>query len=280
MNSPYDRHHRPRPRTRPRVGRRGESLGSKIRGITLIGLSLAAAVVLIVAVQVFKPAERNEVTLCPVDQLIPTRHTIILVDRTDPLSADAELRQRSLIENVMRSLAVDEKFTLLEVNASEPFAPLVHRSLCKPPASGNSLYENPRRIAERYEASFAEPFSDAIQSIEAGDGEDWSPIFSSIRAVALRPDFSDLVAQRRLIIVSDMLENTADYSVFRNRIDPNLIRNAPTYRPARLDGVQVDVRWVERRNPSYARRQNESLETFWVSLLTHSNARVQYGPAL
>ncbi|MFP4520225.1 MAG: hypothetical protein ACLFQ5_12305 [Oceanicaulis sp.] len=221
--------------------------------------------------------ERDLATLCRLDQPLPAGHTIILVDKTDPLPADAASRLEVLIDQVRETLKVDDKLTLLEVDASNGFEPIVHFSLCKPPETGNDLYQNSRRIAEAFAAGFGDPLQAVQGEITAGGGEDFSPIFDAVSAAALRPDFSELVARRRLIVVSDMLENTTRYSVFAaNRPQAAAFRSAPAYRPARLWGVQVDVMLVERREPPYARRQTEELRTFWLDLFTEAGAATAY----
>lgn len=222
--------------------------------------------------------------LCPVEAVESPGHTIILVDQSDPLTLDVRERLESLVLETGHELPVWHRLTLLGLDGETGNRPIEHFSLCKPPATGNFIYENPETIAARFEEEFRGPLDRALASMIDGDERDWSPIAEGVRRVSLRPDFTSSPGERRIIIVSDMLQHTRETSFLREgghtaNFDRFIAQN-PYFRLPRLDGVIVEVRWIENPIPTRADDQTREVERFWNEFFFNSGAHVVYGPPL
>lgn len=211
-------------------------------------------------------------TLCPTDRSVP--HTVLLVDRTDPLTEEHTALVLKTIERVKTSLRVDERFSLFLIEGGAPVVPTPVFSLCKPAdgSEANPLYENKRLLGLAYAKGFGDPLSLVVETLEESAQAVTSPIMETIRQIALRPDFAPSVGERKLIIVSDLLQNVPAYSHYRSAPDIASFQKLPyatTVRPD-LSGVVIDLVYL--RNPNARARQGEEHLAFWIEYLTLAGA--------
>lgn len=190
--------------------------------------------------------------------------TAIVLDVTDPLNVD----QATQLQEHLRGLEA-EKFQPGDVVTvwrlgSSPEGPL-HRQLLLhcPPRQANPIYQNPIRVAARYDSLFARPLRQVVEKLPTGTPARWSPIMEALRAVSEAPEFRGGVGPHRLILVSDLQQNTTRVTLCTRLPSFDSFRRSQlvsTLLPD-LHGVVVEVLFIPR-----ARHDLESelaLQHFW-----------------
>jgi hypothetical protein len=200
--------------------------------------------------------------------------TAIVLDGTDPMSAG----QVAQLQEYLRRLEAEEfqpgdLVTVWSLGSSAE-GPL-HRELLLhcPPWQANPIYQNPVRVAARYDSLFAWPLRQAVEALSAGAPARWSPIMEALRAVSEAPEFRDDIGRHCLILVSDLQQHTPRISLCTRPPSFNVFRQtrlASSLRPD-LRGIAVLVFFVPR-----ARHDLESelaLEHFWRAFLKDAGAQ-------
>ncbi|MEA1941985.1 MAG: hypothetical protein U9P68_07060 [Pseudomonadota bacterium] len=240
--------------------------------IGLFNLVIIAAVLgaISYAAFVLKPAEYDSQTLCLADSTPP--HSVVVIDKTDLYSSAQADAIGDLILRARDALAVGERFSLYELNESGELRNTNRFSLCNPGAGEqvNPLYRNPERVQARYNALFAEPLDRALADLVTPKDAPSSPIIEALARLGQDPSFDRTVPRRRIVLVSDMLQNSEIFSVygrrrgtFEQRVPPpgavaDIIRE--TYGDS-LRGVELEIRLIPR--DSWEAEQRGVLQAYW-----------------
>jgi hypothetical protein len=106
-------------------------------------------------------------------------------------------------------------------------------------------------------------------SLDGATGAEQSPILESIQSVALtelqKPGQEKL--PKRLIVASDLLQNTTDVSFYRGLPEPKTFTDSAVFRRLRTDlsGVEVELWMLERSDA--ATTQPRSLADLWERII-------------
>jgi hypothetical protein len=202
-------------------------------------------------------------TLCRTDAPL-VAHTIILVDATDRLEARHRRKLRAVLAQERARLSQYDRLTLMRINVRRPQEPgiLFSRCLPRPPEQTNPLFENARMTQRRWDEEFASALDRALRSAGSSGPARASPIVAGLRAVAADPDFGAEIPQRRLVLVSDLLEHDPQgFSLYVSAANYAAWRAAaPTGPP---DLARVDLRVVPLDRPDHAERQSAAVDLFW-----------------
>ena len=134
---------------------------------------------------------------------------------------------------------------------------------------------NPDIARRRYEEEFLGPLDEHLAELLAGPGALASPILKTVQAMAVDafqpPDFR---LPRQLIIVSDMVQHSEDWSFFRDPLDFSALAGHPDYPTmgVDLDGVNVSVFFLARRGMA-GRIQAGPIREFWDEYFLDQGAR-------
>lgn len=212
-------------------------------------------------------------TFCPVSG--PKSVTVVLIDATDSFDP---LQARALHNRVNQIQADIERGGALEIYLvapieDAPLSPLIKR--CNPGRyeDASMWSENPRLVERNWRDGFRVPVDEALRQAEAAPPASVSPILASLKSVALtafaepRPDQA-----HRLILISDLLEHTSKFSLYRSAPDAVAVLSDPTLRSLRppLDGVDVELLIVDRGS----KRQTPQLGTFWEEMISAGGGRL------
>ncbi|MCO4861254.1 hypothetical protein MKD38_06205 [Cupriavidus sp. WGlv3] len=235
---------------------------------------VAAALIGVVYVTLTKEKGVDKATLCPANG--PTGHVVLLVDQTDPFNFvqkrafEAELQTLVLRRTPKGSLlsvyVLGEDFTL---NAE----PLVE--LCNP-GSGedkSALTSNLTRLRKQYEERFVQPLMQQSEKLVSATPAKKSPIFEMLQLIGINAFRKhDIQGERRLIVVSDMLHNTPEFSMYKGLPDFDAFTDTAYGRKAQADlsGVEVELDYLV-NDPKIQTRRNLS---FWEAYFNKARARV------
>ena len=203
----------------------------------------------------------------------------ILLDRSDALTPlqkrGAQQRVRSLIEEAVPG-------TRVRLHVLDPDDPLLIETLfdgCRPVdgSRANALTQNERRLRARWRDEFERPLQDHLRESLRDAPADVSPLLEAIQSVALQ-DFAAAAApgrDRRLLVVSDMLQHTPRYSHYRNDpLDYERFATLPYASDvgAALRDVDVEIAYVGR--PAHAARQTIAHGLFWEGHVDANGGRL------
>lgn len=188
-------------------------------------------------------------TLCPEDG--PIAFTILLIDGTDSFSPIQHADIERNLQALANSLDVGERLTIFaptEMTETAFLKPIFEK--CNPgtDAEVSGLTQNPKQIQLRYEKGFRDRLIETLQGGLSTTEKSISPIMAMIQAAAITGYPVGAGFPKRLVIVSDMLENTADYSQYTQSLDFETVKKRPFFAhlSTNLDGAEVEILYVTR----------------------------------
>jgi hypothetical protein len=241
-----------------------------IGGIALICLALAATAAL--AFFYFSSPRKltlDASSLCPVDG--PRGITVVLVDTSDEIK---ETTRQDILTFLHDEITALSEYHKLDIRVLD-IANARSRSLfskCNP-GDGNGLSEwtaNPRIARIRWIESFMKPANGAVNSSLDPAKAKSSPIMGAVQDIALT-QFSSAAVQevpKVLILISDMLEFTQDYSQYPSAGDLSYqrFRQSRAYLKFRTDlhSAGVTIQYVPRTSPKIDTRRHIEFWREWI----------------
>jgi hypothetical protein len=176
-------------------------------GVLFSVLAISATVWLL------RPADLDPSTLCPIDRRLEG-HTVVIVDRTDRWTPAMGAALTQLVENAQRDTDRYEKFSIVSLDAEQSVHPLF--SVCNPgePTFWSDLYRGRRYTTRDFEQRFVGAAERVIEQVREPAEAPTSPIVEYMRRWLGSDDFNANIRRRRLILVSDMRQNSALYSIY------------------------------------------------------------------
>lgn len=232
----------------------------------IIGV-LALAVLIYLFVRGQRGSRAFDAANCPEDGDYAAQ-LAILVDPSDTLTNVQEgsgaPRVLETIENGVPATTEIQVFTVSRAGRGDTRS--VFR-VCKPvhPDEVGSFTGNPALAERRYQEEFLAPLEQALAALLSVEGDSISPIVEGIQVAAVsafQPRDADI--PRRLLIVSDMIQNSRNLSFYREPVDFGPLSRNPDYGTLRVDlsGVEVSVFLLARRGGA-GRIQGGTLHGFW-----------------
>jgi hypothetical protein len=179
---------------------------------------LFSVLALSVTVWLLRPANLDAATLCPTDKPL-AGHTVVIVDRTDLWTPAMGSALTQLVENAQRDTDKYEKFSIVSLDAQQSVHPLF--SVCNPgePTFFSDLYRGRRYTTRDFEDRFVGAAERIVEDVREPSEANTSPIVEYVHRWLGSDDFNANVRNRRLILVSDMRQNSALYSMYASAED-------------------------------------------------------------
>lgn len=247
-----------------------ERASSEGRKATAKIILVVAIVLLVGGVYFWAASSRRDLD----EQLCPTRPdsvTVLLVDVTDPMNMAQRQDFENQLTKLKNSIPRYGKLIVAKVDTTGDrlLAPVITR--CNPGTADDvsSATGDPASVQKQWDEGFDAPLTDAFRRLDSATGADKSPILESIQSVALtelqKPGQEKL--PKRLIVASDLLQNTADISFYRSLPDSKSFTDSPVFRRVRTDlrGVEVELWMLERSDA--ATTQPRSLADLWERII-------------
>jgi hypothetical protein len=244
-----------------------------VAAVALLAVT-AVIVAWVVYTQVSRVPPLDNTTMCPAAG--PLGHIVLLVDKTDPLN----FTQRQAFSVAMKELVetkVPEGHLLSIFVLGEKFeqsaVPLIE--LCNPGSDlGKSeLNANLKRLRKQYEERFVRPLDEAAKALLADEPAKASPIFEMLQLVGINGFRKHGVkGPKRLVLVSDMLHNTPQFSMYAGPADFELYEATDYAKKtqAQLRDVVVELQRLM-TTPRLQTRRNLS---FWERYFERAGARL------
>lgn len=221
------------------------------------------------------PPVLDPVTLCPA---MPDTISVLLVDVTDTLSLPQRQDFRNQLERLRGSIPRYGKLSVFKVDplSDQLLTPLIER--CNPGTAEDvsSWTGNKTKTAALWENNFKAPIDTAFDELARASNAPESPILESIQSVALT-QLNNRAADgkvKRLIITSDLLQNTSRISFYNGLPTPESAVASDAFRMLRTDlrGVEVEL-WMLQRADS-RERQPIQLIKLWTAMISEMGAKI------
>ena len=253
---------------------RGESSFGKLLAV-LIGLAVILAIGSIFYINMSKvKIEIDPNTLCQVDQK-PTDIIAILIDATEGLPERAARQASIRIKQALSSAPENSLINLYSIKSGNEshIEPIAH--ICKPSSGENvsNLTGNKNYSIKQYKERFLKPLKFQIDDLIDAKSSSTSPLIESMQSAIIESfEANANTGEKRLIIVSDMIQNTNLYSFYREKPsykNYNDISAQSGKGILRLDGIKVEILVVARSFPKGTRKD---VVDFWSHFLTDKGA--------
>ena len=210
-------------------------------------------------------------TLCPLDGARGV--TIVLIDASDDLPEIAKRQVTRLLLDIADSLPAYYQLELRTLDTAVPAGRIVF-SKCNPGDGANlsELTANPQLARRRWKDGFQIPVEASLKGSLQPARATASPIMGTIQQIAV-DRFTGRAADKQakaLIIVSDMIEHTPDYSQYTGDLTFDRFKRSRAYLKYRTDLQKADV------TIHYVQRQTQRLLTtdlirFWLEWVKDNN---------
>ncbi|MBI3438969.1 MAG: hypothetical protein HY054_10075 [Proteobacteria bacterium] len=201
---------------------------------------LGGVFLLSAAVWFFRPADLDPDTLCPTSRPI-AGHTVVIVDRTDRWTSGMSAALRQLIESAQRNTQQYQKFSIVALDAENSTHPLF--SVCNPgaPTFWSDLYHGHRYTVHDFDQRFVGAADRVVEEVSQPSEAPESPIVEYVHRWLGSDDFNASIAQRHLILISDMRQNSPLYSLYRQPSGEGLTQVAQQQIGQAARGANLDV---------------------------------------
>jgi len=245
--------------------------------LLVVALVLGASVFGLYIWKKGQQVKADPITLCPVDS--PRGITVLLIDRTEPLNL---IQKEDLRQHLARLRDTLPLYSAIEVYSIGPTASGVLKPeaprICNPGRGQglSPLVANPALVERQWQSLFAVPLERILDQLLKDGEQPTSPILESIQSVALTA-FAPLPTElrpRRLIVASDMLQNTPELSHYDQVIPLSQLGTTSYYHRVRatLTDVEVEILYVRRDTG----RQGAAHIQFWQDYFADSGARLTH----
>ncbi len=218
----------------------------------------------------------DRTTLCPAKG--PKGHYVLLVDKTDPLT----FLQKEAFEVTLKELVerkIPEGYLLSVFALGEDFKenakPLIE--LCNPGRGDNksAITNNPKKLERQYQENFLKPFLKQSEQLLGKQSAETSPIFEMLQLVSINAFRThDIKGERRLILMSDMLHNTPQFSMYKEKTltDYAVFTTSDYGRKTQLNLHEVEIELHYLMNsPQFQTKRNLK---FWEDYFNKAGARI------
>jgi hypothetical protein len=180
--------------------------------------------------------------------------TVVLLDVTDNLTLQEKQAVINNFQDLVLQAAPNTSFEVFRVQdiSGSLLAPVGGAfNQVQGTAEANPLVSNPQQQRKIWLDDFKQPLMEALETAISAESADRSPIMESVQSVALTslltPHAKTL--PRRLVLVSDLLQHTSEFSFYRSIPDFPSLSSDSNYAKIKtnLVGVEVEL-WVLRNH--------------------------------
>lgn len=252
-------------------------------------LSILALVILgsFIAAYVTKSKEASnisrdaETAYCRKDVL--PESTVIVIDHTDSINPTQKASLERRLWDVASNVEKNGSIRFYSVDANDHEILNAEFELCNPGSEKDvSDWDGNKRLAhKRYEKLFSGIVKEKMDGILSADTASRSPIMKSVQAAVVNSFIGgeNKAVKKRLVLVSDLLEHSSDFSLYGNAPDFETFRKGNYWPSVKADmkDVEVTIFWLNRKGSE--KFQKPQLKTFWQMYFIEQGAsKVRFIP--
>ena len=248
--------------------------------IGIVGIVAVLAVMISVAFFYFdiqkKQHTYNAETLCPIGVYSP-KYIALVFDKSDEYNKVQQQFLRRFFTEFKAQILPGTQVSIYVVDANNDKQISPDFVVCAPRTGddANAFYENPKLIRKRWHEKFEQPLDQAIDGFMKSAEADYSPIMEIFQTIALSafPVGADK-AQKQIILISDMLQHTPEWSHYRGQLDFTAVQRSHYYQRIRTDLKNAEVKILYVRREGKEKLQNKRHAYFWSDFIQSIGGRV------
>lgn len=215
--------------------------------------------------------------MCPADQG-PSSVNVVVIDVTDPYNSIQWQNIKNRLSEIKNEIPKHGLLAIFSVTKSVPKTLEPEVELCNPGSGQQSSIwtSNPRLKRRRWQKSFIAPIDSILTHINTEGPRRTSPIMETIQAAKAHVGAYD-TDDRRLVIVSDMMQHTDEYSHYGARPPEydQFESAAPDEKLSTdLSGWKIEILYAW-RGGAESQVQGKSHVDFWNQYFQENGATLQ-----
>ena len=214
-----------------------------------------------------------------------SEQTIVVVDQSEALSVS----HKRQVKDILLDYFADEgqlpirasvvfyafgKNDFSPAGAGQTLQPVVQ--LCRPPTTGNEVFENKRKLERTFRDQFVIPLYETLdRSLDVSLGER-SPILEMLQYISRTQDIKESSfksKKKTLILVSDLLQHSSVISHYKGAAYQDFLKSASMLK-SDLRGWSVRILYLQRYGKDQA-LQNRQLDEFWMRYFQDAGAKIE-----
>lgn len=211
-------------------------------------------------------------TGCRMDRKDPA-HTVLLIDQSDPFNPNDLGWVNEFVDNEARTLPRFGRLTVVTPNSADPYDAKIIYSHCSPGSAdhANAFLQNPRMIEDTWRETFYEPMAKEIETALMDKRQPSSPLFEAVYSVADRADFQSSRGDRRIILISDLMQHSEEFSMYRSGTNKEAFsRTRIAGQMPQMSGVEIVARVVPRQEYDLPM---SDVKAFWNDYFAQTGAQ-------
>lgn len=201
----------------------------------------------------------------------PKSHTVILIDQTDKLSERCIIQLEELLASMPKTIKKGEMLSIFAIHSNSDITVTPLLSVYNPGLGSNEWIENLKMKRDTFIKDFMAPIVDFSKNITQRPTSPSSPIVETVNRIMRWEKFSAKTKRRKLIIYSDMLQNSINCSDYPH--SDIVYKGSPGCPNLNsMNNVTVDIRYILR--PKCYQMQTPSHQKQWVEMFRDSGATV------
>lgn len=220
-------------------------------------------------------------SFCRMDAL--PEMTAVVIDHTDKIStvqkASLERRLWDVANSLEKNGAI--QFFSVEKVGDRVLEPGVN--LCNPGSEKevNEWSGNKRLARKHYEEKFASILKERLERILTATTAATSPVMEAVQSVVVTSFIGEAnnARKKRLILVTDLLEHTPGFSIYKGVPDFDDYRRGTHWPSVKADMSGIDIEIFVLNRPGAEQLQKRPLQEFWYSYFKQQGAgKVEFTP--
>jgi len=249
----------------------------------LIGFFVIVCVLGLISVLAFfrYQLQQNQVlldpeSLCPINKPSP-KYVALIFDKSDVYNTVQQRFLKRFFTEFKSQLLAATKISIYVIDEANNKDISPYLVVCAPRTGedANALYENPRLIRQRWQQQFEQPLDQVIEGFMQAGQSEFSPIMETLQVVSLSAfPVLEPTADKQIIIISDMLQHTPEWSHYRGQMDFSLLQKTSYYQRINTDLQNAEVKILHVRREGMEKIQNKRHAFFWADYIQSIAGRV------
>ena len=258
--------------------RSGDLQGYLIMGLVVILLAAAATYLF---VNEGNRVKIDSITFCPTEESEQFGKTVALLDLTDPLNKAQKEFFLKEIKELKDQIPKHHSLTIYTLDEDLDLNKSRKITMCNPGTVEDieSTYDkisiNPNEIKKRWVEGFSKQISDVVNNIMFdNNSQNSSPVMEMFQLIAINEFKGFEGVDNEIIILSDMIQNTPEMSMYQNGIDSfSKFKKSDYFSKIRTNlNKNVTIKlFIIKRDGSRAMQGDEDFTNFWFSYFYEGN---------
>lgn len=203
----------------------------------------------------------------------------IFVDKTDPFTDRQSRYIKHELERIKNRVGENELLSIYmltsEITRFTALEPIFSRCAPRTGEDANFLYEGEDYLKNNFNELFGKPLEDVAKKIETKEEHPFSPIIEGLAALGDIPEFSDGNILKRVLLISNGLQNVPEFSHYAKRpysfAELKKTKYFQSINPKL--GKNVEVEFIYLVAPNTEVIQNQEHQKFWRDLMVDATAQ-------